>query len=208
MAILKAILFNCTLKPAGEQSSTLAMLTKVETALIKRDVQCEIIHAEGAGIKFGTKADMGGIDGWPKLHSLILASDILVIGTPIWFGQRSSICQMVLERIDSMLFQTNSVGQLPLYNKVAGVCVVGNEDGAQQVAASVLYNLMQTGATIPPNAEAYWVGNAGGRDDFMDVALEDPYPNKMAKMMASNLVSMARLLKENPIPVDENITEQ
>jgi len=207
MSKLKAILFNCTLKAAGERSSTHAMLSKVEAALAKRDVRCETVHAAGAGIKFGTDSDMGDGDGWPKLHDAILESDILVIGTPIWFGQRGSVCQMVLERIDSMLSQTNAKGQYPLYNKVAGVCVVGNEDGAQHVGSTILYNLMQTGATIPPNAEAYWVGPAGGRDDFVDVALDDPYPNKMAAMMASNLVTLANLLKDHPIPVDENTAE-
>jgi len=207
MAKLKAVLFNCTLKPSDERSSTHALLAKVEAALENREVSCTMIHAAGAGIKFGTDPDMGDGDGWPKLHDTILASDILVIGTPIWFGQRASVCQMVLERIDSMLNQQNSKGQLPLYNKVAGVCVVGNEDGAQHVGASVLYNLMQTGATIPPNAETFWVGPAGGRDDFIDVAVDDPYPNKMAVMMASNLVSVAKLLKDHPIPVDQNTVE-
>lgn len=207
MSKLRAILFNCTLKPKSEKSSTAAMLDKVVTHLERRGVVCQVIHAVGAGIKFGTESDMGEGDGWPPIRKQILESDIIVIGTPIWLGQRGSVCQMVLERFDAMLSETNADGQLPLYNKVAGVCVVGNEDGVQHVGASILYNLMQIGATIPPNVEAYWVGPAGGRDDFIDVAQDDEYVKKLVDYVGSNLVHMARILKKEPIPVDGNKSE-
>lgn len=180
------------------------MLEKVITVLEKRKVQCVTIHASDAGIKFGVETDMGKGDAWPPIHQQILDCDILVIGTPIWLGQRCSVCQMVLERMDAMLSETNSAGQLPLYNKVAGVCVVGNEDGAQHVGASILYNLMQIGATIPPNAEAYWVGPAGGEDDFVDVGRDDDYVKELVDYLGNNLVILAQMLKENPIPVEGN----
>jgi len=207
MSKLKALLFNCTLKPKGEKSSTEAMLGKVVAVLERRGVECEIIHAVGAGIEFGVKTDMGKGDGWPAIHEKLLACDIVVIGTPIWLAQRCSVCQMVLERMDALLDETNEQGQLPLYNKVAGVCVVGNEDGAQQVGASVLYNLMQCGATIPPQAESYWVGKAGGSDDFVDVALEDDFVQDEVSLLGNNLVLLARILKKNPIPADGNVSE-
>ncbi len=204
---MKALLFNCSLKPAGEKSSTQAMLDKVIAVLERRGVECSVVHAVDANIKFGTKTDMGEGDGWPPIHEQILAADILVIGTPIWLGERGSVCQMVLERFDAMLSETNEQGQMPLYNKVAGVCVVGNEDGAQHVGASILYNLMQIGATIPPNAECFWVGPAGGREDFVDVALNDSYVKKLVSYLGNNLVLVARSLKETPIPPEGNTSE-
>jgi multimeric flavodoxin WrbA len=136
-----------------------------------------------------------------------MAADILVVGTPIWIAQRCSICQVVMERFDAMFDETNEQGQLPLYNKVAGVCVVGNEDGAQHVGASLIYNLMQLGATIPPNAEAYWVGKAGGADDYIDVGQDHEYTNSMIETMSSNLVHIAHMLQKTPIPVDGNTAE-
>jgi multimeric flavodoxin WrbA len=204
MPKLKALLFSCTLKPKGEKSSTELMLDKVTEVLERRGVECERVHAVDAKIAFGTETDMGKGDHWPAIHKKLLEADIIVVGTPIWLGQRGSVCQMVLERMDALLTETNEEGQLPLYNKVAGVCVVGNEDGAQHVGASILYNLMQMGATIPPNAEAYWVGPAGGRDDFVDVAQNDPYVKELVSYLGNNLVLLARLLKENPIPVEGN----
>lgn len=182
------------------------MLDKVGKVLKSRDVVCKTIHAVDAGIKFGIKTDMGRGDKWPAIHDQIIASDILVIGTPIWMGERCSVCQMVIERLDALLNETNDQGQMPLYNKVAGVCVVGNEDGAQHVGSSILYNLMQLGATIPPNAEAYWVGKAGGQDDFVDVALSDPYVKELVSYVGNNLAHMATILKSNPIPPVGNVS--
>lgn len=205
MAKLKALLFNCTLKPKSEPSSTQAMLDKVIKVLHENDVTCSVVHACEENILFGVETDMGKGDAWPAIHKKILAADILIIGTPIWYGQRSSVCQLVLERIDAMLYETNSKGQLPLYSKVAGVCVTGNEDGAQHTGSSILYNLMQSGATIPANSEVYWVGFAGGRDDFKDVALDDEYVAQLVSTMSNNLVIMASLLKAHPYPVKGNL---
>lgn len=202
---LKAILFSCSLKPKGQKSSTEAMLGKLAEALTARGVQCEHIYGADSHIFTGTQSDMGPGDAWPEIHRKILESDIIVIGTPIWLGQRGSVCQKILERFDAMLSEKNDCGQLPLYGKVAGVCVVGNEDGVQHVGASILYNLMQIGATIPPNAEAYWVGPAGGRDDFVDVAQDDPYVAKLIEYLSSNLVHVASSLKKVPIPADGNL---
>ncbi|HEY3780126.1 MAG TPA: NAD(P)H-dependent oxidoreductase [Fimbriimonadaceae bacterium] len=204
MSSLKAILINCTLKPQGEKSSTAALLSKVEAVLKSHHVDCKTIHAVDAKIHFGVEASMGKNDGWPAIHSQLLESDIIVIGCPIWLAKRSSVCQMVLERMDALLNETTTAGQLPLYNKVGGVCVVGNEDGAQNVAAGILYNLMQFGATIPPNAEAYWVGLAGGEDDYVDVGQDQEYTNQLVSYLGHNLVHVAKILRANPIPVEGN----
>src|SRR3954469_25721311 len=98
MSVLRATLFNCSLKSSNEPSSTQAMLEKVVEVLQARGVHCEIVRAVDRGIKFGVKTDMGEGDGWPPIHQAILESDIIVIGTPIWLSQRGSVCQMVLER--------------------------------------------------------------------------------------------------------------
>jgi len=207
MSGLKALLINCSLKKEGEKSSTEAMLQKAIKGLEAHRVKCTSVWATDHNIPFGVQTDMGKGDDWPKIHKLILGTDILIIGTPIWLGQRGSVCQMVLERMDAMFGETNADGQLPLYNKVAGVCVVGNEDGVQHVGASVLYNLMQMGATIPPNAESYWIGAAGARDDFVDVALDDEYVAKEISSLTNNLVYVAQSLKATPIPAKGNLVE-
>src|SRR3954462_3553177 len=100
---------------------------------------------------------------------------------------------------------TNDVGQYPMYNKVGGVVVTGNEDGAHASAETMLFNLTHLGFTIPPNADTYWVGDAGPGPSFLDAGgAQHPYTLKTASWMAHNVVHMARILREHPIPPEGN----
>jgi multimeric flavodoxin WrbA len=156
-------------------------------------------------VPFGVVSDMGPGDEWPQILAKIEAADILIIGTSIWFGVRNSVCQMVIERLDGTYESTNDVGQYPMYNKVAGVVVTGNEDGAHAAAETTLFNLSHLGFTIPPNADTYWVGDAGPGPSFIEAGGKDhPYTQKTANWMSHNVVHMARILRANPIPPDGN----
>ena len=165
---LKAVLLNCTLKPSPEVSNTQALLDIVIGHLEDLGTGCEVIRPADYRIPFGVVSDMGDGDEWPRILDRILAADILIIGTSIWFGVRNSICQMVIERLDGTYESTNDVGQYPMYNKVAGVVVTGNEDGAHAAAETTLFNLSHLGFTIPPNADTYWVGDAGPGPSFIE----------------------------------------
>jgi len=202
--MLKAVVLNCTLRPSPSVSSTDAILNKVVEALHHRGVGCELIRVVDHPVRFGVERDLGAGDAWPMIVDKILAAEILVIGTPIWLGHRSSVCQMVMERLDALLSETNRVGQLPLYNKVAGSVVVGNEDGAQEVNASVLYNLMQLGCTIPPNSEVYWVAESGSGGEYVLDGQPSEHVAKLVEWMASNLTHFAETLRDHPIPADGN----
>jgi len=202
---LKAVLLNCTLKTSPEVSNTQALMDIVRGHLDDLDVDSEVIRVVDHRIPFGVVSDMGDGDEWPQILERILAADILIIGTSIWFGVRNSVCQMVIERLDGTYESTNDVGQYPMYNKVAGVVVTGNEDGAHAAAETTLFNLSHLGFTIPPNADTYWVGDAGPGPSFIEARGEEhAYTQKTAGWMAHNVVHMARLLKEHPIPPEGN----
>ncbi len=202
---LKAVLLNCTLKKSPEVSNTQALMDHVISILEGLDVDCESIRVVDYKVPFGVSSDEGPGDEWPQILEKILAADILIVGTSIWFGVRSSVCQMVIERLDGTYQDTNGVGQYPLYNKVAGVVVTGNEDGAHDAAGTTLFNLSHLGCTIPPNADTYWVGDAGPGPSLLEAGgLEHPYTLKTAGWMAHNVVHMARKLKASPIPPDGN----
>ncbi len=170
---LKAVLLNCTLKKSPEVSNTQALMDIVIGHLDSLDVESEVIRPVDYNIPFGVVSDMGDGDEWPQILAKILAADILIIGTSIWFGVRNSVCQMVIERLDGTYESTNEVGQYPMYNKVAGVVVTGNEDGAHACAETTLFNLSHLGFTIPPNADTYWVGDAGPGPSFIEAGGED-----------------------------------
>ena len=202
---LEAVLLNCTLKKSPAVSNTQALMDIVIETMEGLDVGCESIRVVDHNIPFGVTSDEGDGDEWPQILEKIIAADILIIGMPIWFGVRSSVAQLVIERLDGTYTSTNEVGQYPLYNTVAGVVVTGNEDGAHDCSATTLFNLSHLGCTIPPNADTYWVGEAGPGPSFIEAnGAEHPYTRKTAGWMAHNVVHLARMLKERPIPAEGN----
>jgi multimeric flavodoxin WrbA len=201
---LKAVVLNCTLKRSPQRSNTEALIRKVTALMEPLGVESEIIRVVDHAVAFGVSSDEGGGDAWPPILATIKAADILIIGTPIWFGVRGSVAQMVIERLDGTYSEGDpQTGQFPLYGKVAGVIVTGNEDGAHDAAATTLYNLSHLGCVIPPNCDCYWVGDAGPGPSYIEAGADrHMYTNKTARYLAHNVVFFARLLKENPIPTN------
>ena len=206
---LKAVFLNCTLKKSPEISNTEALCQTVIAWFDTMDVSSEIIRIVDYNVKFGVTSDEGDGDEWPVILEKVKAADIIVMAAPIWFGVRSSVCQMVIERLDGTYAERNEVGQYPLYNKVAGCVVTGNEDGAHDVAANTLFNMTHLGCTVPPNVDTYWVGEAGPGPSYIEAGGADhPYTQRTTRWTAHNLVHMARILKANPIPAEGNTFEE
>ncbi len=202
---MKALMLNCTLKKSPEVSNTKALLDKAVKLFADKNVKNEIVRAVDYNILPGVSSDEGEGDEWPPLLRKIKAADILVFGSPIWFGVRGSVLQRVMERLDGT-FREGSLpetGQYPLYGKVAGVVITGNEDGAHNVAANTLFNLTHLGCTIPPNVDTYWVGDAGPGASYIEAGGDRHlYTNRTVRYMVENLVFFAKLIKENPIPTN------
>jgi multimeric flavodoxin WrbA len=206
---LKAVFLNCTLKRSPEVSNTEALARKVVGWFDTMDVESEVIRIVDYNVPTGVSSDEGDGDEWPTILERIKAADILVIVTPIWFGHRSSVAQLVIERLDGTYNERNEVGQYPLYNKVGGVVVTGNEDGAHAAAESTLFNLSHLGCTIPPNSDTYWVGDAGPGPSYLEAGGENhAYTQRTTRWMAHNLVHLARMLKASPIPAEGNTFDE
>lgn len=205
---LKAVLLNCTLKYAPEESNTEALMREVVAWFDEMNVTSEIVRVTDYRVRFGVTSDEGEGDEWPLVLERILAADIIVVGTPIWFGVRSSVAQLVIERLDGTYNDRNEWGQYPLYNKVAGVVVTGNEDGAHAAAESTLFNLVHLGCAVPPNADTYWVGEAGPGPSYLEAGQDHAYTKRTTRWMAHNLVHLARILTAHPIPPEGNTFEE
>jgi multimeric flavodoxin WrbA len=197
---LKAIALNCTLKRGKDPSSTDKLLGELLDALRQHRVSGEVVRVVDLNIKPGITSDEGAGDEWPELRRKILASDILIVGTPIWLGQPSSVAKRVMERMDAFLDETDSKNRMPSFGKVAIVAVVGNEDGAHHCHADLFQALNDVGFTIPAGGGTYWVGEAMASTDYKD--LEKPYDKTMqtTAMLASNAAHLAGLLKSAVYP--------
>jgi multimeric flavodoxin WrbA len=201
MPALSALALNCTLKPGDGPSSTDTLLREVLDELAAAGVSVsDPIRVVNHDIKPGVRSDEGDGDAWPAIRQQILDADILVVGTPIWLGQPSSVVKRVLERMDAFLGETDDEGRLVSYGTVAVVAVVGNEDGAHHVTAELLQALNDVGFTIPAAGGTYWVGEAMGSTDYKDT---NPRSDKTARATATaarNAAHLAALLKASPFP--------
>ncbi|MEV4607014.1 flavodoxin family protein [Neorhizobium sp. LMR1-1-1.1] len=198
---LKAVALNATLKSTGgEPSSTDRMLSLIGSAMEKDGVETEILRLADYDIKPGVTSDEGEGDDWPVIRKKILDANILIIGTPIWLGQPSSVAKRALERMDAFLEETDDEGRMVSYGRVAAVAVVGNEDGAHHTSAEIYQALNDVGFTIAPNAVAYWVGEAMGSTNFVDLSDVPEVVTNTVNMLARNTVHLARLTKDNPFP--------
>ncbi|WP_420111786.1 flavodoxin family protein [Pseudactinotalea sp.] len=201
---LTALVLNCTLKAGDETSNTAALAQVVIDALRARGVDVNMIRVVDHDVKPGVTSDEGAGDAWPQIHEQVLASDILVIATPTWLGQASSITQRVLERMDAMLSETTEDGTPVAYNRVAGVVVTGNEDGAHHIIATTAGALMDIGYTIPAQAWTYWHTGPGPGPDYLDTTTGHDWSASTGEAMAANLVAVADALRTNPIPKPPN----
>ena len=197
---MKYVALNCTLKRSPEPSSTDDLLGHITEMLEEGGASGSIRRVVDLDIAYGVTSDEGDGDEWPLLRREILQADILVFGTPIWLGHPASVTQLVLERMDAFLGETDDQGRMITADKVAIVAVVGNEDGAHHVGAELFQGLNDVGFTIPANGMTYWVGEAMHKTDFKDV---QPPPEKTidaARTMVRNALHLATALQSSGYP--------
>ncbi|MGH2752237.1 MAG: flavodoxin family protein [Actinomycetota bacterium] len=196
---MKALVLNCTLKASPETSNTEALATEVLTALRGLGADGQMLRMVDYDIKPGVTSDEGEGDQWPSIRSQILNSDILVVATPTWLGHPSSVAQRILERMDAMLSETDDEERPVAYNKVAGVVVTGNEDGAHHVIGEVAGGLADIGFTIPGQAWTYWNRGPGPGPSYLETNEGRDWSLSTGKTMAKNLVEVATALERNPL---------
>lgn len=209
---LRAVYVNCTLKRSPELSHTSGLMDVSATIMRDKGVTVDEIRAVDHDIAPGVQPDMRehgwDNDDWPALTERILAADILVLGTPIWLGDKSSICTRVIERLYALSGELNDKGQSLYYGKVGGVIVTGNEDGIKHVAMNVLYSLQHLGYLIPPQADAGWIGEAGPGPSYLDEGSggpENAFTQRNTRIMTWNLMHLAAMLRrEGGLPTDGN----
>lgn len=199
-APLTAIALVCTLNPSPTSSSSELMAHQVLDALGEHQVTGSIVRVVDHDVKPGVQLDMGDGDAWPTIRRQIMQADILILATPTWMGQQTSVCQRVLERLDAELSETDDVGRTETSGKVAVAAVVGNEDGAHHITAVLFQVLNDVGFTVPAGGSTYWNGEAMHGTDYKDL---DKTPEAVAsttKKLAANAAHLARLLRAQQYP--------
>lgn len=203
---LKALFLNCTLKRSPETSNTEAFIQVAENIFAELAVETEVVRVVDHNVKFGNTSDEGPGDEWPTILKKVKECDIMIIATPIWRGDRSSVSKIVAERFDGIWNEADEeTGRYPTFNKVAGVMVDGNEDGAKKAISSICFDLSEHGFTVPVNAFSYYVGKAGPGPAYTEAkGNRHFFTNRNLYHMVYNLVHLAKVLKENPYQTNIN----
>jgi len=216
---LTALFINCSIKKDKTGSHTQRLMNRAAGVMEHEGVSVEHIYALDHQIAFGMikdGAEEGQKDEWPEIQKKIMQADILVIGTPIWLGEKSSVATLVIERMYAYSGDRNTKDQYLYYGKTGGCVVTGNEDGIKHCARDILYALQHIGYVIPPQADCGWIGEAGPGPSYGDVVegsktpvgYDNDFTNRNATFMAWNLMHMARMLKDNDgIPAVGNTTK-
>ncbi len=199
---LKAVFINCTLKKSPEASHTQTLMNISMGIMERNGVAVDHFRAIDHNIATGIYPDMTehgwDTDEWPGIFDKVIAANILVIGTPIWLGEKSSICNQVIERLYSNSGDTNSDGQYVYYGRAGGCLVTGNEDGVKHCSMNILYSLQHLGYVIPPQADAGWIGEVGPGASYGDdgEGFDNDFTNRNTTFMTYNLMHLARMLKD------------
>lgn len=206
---MRATVLNCSLKGSDKKSNTQALADVVIDKLTADGVEVRQFRLADLNLAHGVKTDMGQTgtgarDEWPTVHEELLAARILIIATPTWVAHPSSLAQQALERMDAMITETDGDGRPVAYNKVAGVVVTGNEDGAHHVISEVSGGLADIGYTIPGQAWTYWNMGPGPGPSYTDSDHKHDWSKSTGEAMAANLLAVAKALEAMPIPVPPN----
>lgn len=203
---LNALFINCTLKSTPQKSHTRTLIDVSMNIMKKEGAQAECIRLVDHDVAYGVYPDMTEYgaeqDDWPEIWKKVDVADILVVGTPIWLGEKSSVATKLIERLYSMSGLQNEKGQYIFYGKAGGCLVTGNEDGIKHCAMGILYSLQHVGYSIPPQADAGWIGEAGPGPSYGDdgddgpVGFDNEFTQRNTTFMTYNLMHLARMLKE------------
>ncbi|WP_280233003.1 flavodoxin family protein [Nocardia cyriacigeorgica] len=194
---------NATLKPSPEVSNTGGLIDRSADIMRQHGVDVEAIRAVDYDIATGVWPDMTehgwAHDAWPELFDKVMSAHILVLCGPIWLGDNSSVMKRVIERLYGCSSLLNDAGQYAYYGRVGGCLITGNEDGIKHCAMNLLYSMQHLGYTIPPQADAGWIGEAGPGPSYLDPGSGGPandFTNRNLTFMTYNLLHLAAMLRD------------
>jgi multimeric flavodoxin WrbA len=207
-ADISALFVNTSLQRKEDESHTKLLLNASAAIMKKNGVSVEHLHLAAHCCPPGVYPDMTehgwAKDEWPAIWEKVKAADILIVGTPIWLGEESSICRVLIERLYAMSGQLNEKGQSIYYGKVGGSVITGNEDGVKHVAMTIGFALNHLGYTIPPQADCGWIGEAGPGASYGDkkeggdrAGFDNDFTQQNTTIMTWNCMHLAHMMKRS-----------
>lgn len=130
-------------------------------------------------------------DGMTQVYrDMILWADIVLVATPIRWGNPSSLYFKMAERLNCVQNQITIKDKVLVKNKVASFIITGGQDNIQQVAGQMMVFFTDLGFTFPPFSFLGW--SRGWTAEDMDKNVlqfrRSAYIQRTAREMVDNCI--------------------
>jgi nitrite reductase/ring-hydroxylating ferredoxin subunit/multimeric flavodoxin WrbA len=130
-------------------------------------------------------------DGMTQVYrDMILWADIVLVATPIRWGNPSSLYFKMAERLNCVQNQITLKDKILIKNKVASFIITGGQDNIQQVAGQMMVFFTDLGFTFPPFSFLGW--SRGWTAEDMDKNVlqfkRSEYVQRTAKELVDNSI--------------------
>lgn len=146
-------------------------------------------------------SEMDSNDGMNEVYrKMILWADILVLSTPIRWGNASSLYYKMAERLNCVQNQVTLQDRVLVKNKVASFIITGGQDNIQQVAGQMMVFFTELGFSLPPFAFMGWSRGWTAEDMEHNVQLfsKSRYVKRSVRDLIDNDIKLLRQLKGDP----------
>jgi len=186
---MRATIFIASLKKEPADSNTTKLSKLVKKELETYGINVVVRYLRNRRMSHGVDIDTGDdFDEAAIYFDDIRKSDIVIMATPIWWGQQSSLAQQWMERVGGLDDVYIKTGKSELYNKVFGCIITASNDGFQHAQGNMYAFASNLGMTVPPEVHCTW-GTVLGK-------IDNPETENMKKNMARNLFLWAKTISE------------
>lgn len=131
-------------------------------------------------------------------EAIVHWADVILIATPIRWGNASSLYYKMVERLNCVQNQITINNKELIQNKTVGMIIVGGQDNIQSVAGQLLGFFAEIGCVFPPFP--YIAHSRGWTSEDMEKNIEQVLHSEELNIAAKELVerslNTARLLRE------------
>ena len=101
--------------------------------------------------------EMNPKDGMTQVYrDMVLWADIVLLATPIRWGNASSLYYKMAERLNTVQNQITTANKVLIKNKVASFIITGGQDNIQAVAGQLMVFFTDLGFSFPPFSFLGW----------------------------------------------------
>ena len=146
-------------------------------------------------------SEMDSTDGMNEVYrKMILWADILVLSTPIRWGNAFSLYYKMAERLNCVQNQITLQDRVLVKNKVASFIITGGQDNIQQVAGQMMVFFTELGFSMPPFAFMGWSRGWTAEDMERNVKLfeKSRYIKRSVRDLIDNDIKLLSQLKGDP----------